>query len=181
MENIKALPLKWPVREIIVSLVIAVAILAAAACLGYQMENTTTEAEISLSRIGALDIFLNNVSMLGLNVLGALLLGIPNLISGVMNGYSIGSFIAIGRNNFGIGWVARSLLPHAWLEVPVIVLAISFGVLPWILIISGLRKSKEEKKALFISLTKYLLIAAVLSALMLIPASIIESHISMMI
>lgn len=181
MVNIKALPHKLPVREILISLIISIAIITASACLGYHAESITADVEITTTHIEAHDIFLNNVSMLGLNVLGSLLLGIPNLISGIMNGYSIGSFIALGGNNMGIEWVVRSLLPHAWLEVPVIVLAISFGVLPWILLISGLRKNKDEKKSQFIALSRYLLIAAGISALLLIPAAIIESNISMMI
>ena len=53
------------------------------------------------------DIFLNNLSMLGVSALGAFLLGIPNLISGLMNGYALGSYVCLAGRQFGTGWMLR--------------------------------------------------------------------------
>ena len=181
MASIRALWRKPLRKKILISWVLAMLLMLASACLGFEMQSASGGEIAAVNFIPAREIFINNLSMLGMNLLGILLLGIPNLISGVMNGYAMGSFASIAGKQFGIGWALKAILPHGWLELPVILLAISFGAVPWIYIISRLRCPNQNRKTLLKQLVKYLCIASLICVAALLLAAIIEASVSMQI
>ena len=178
MENTRVLQPDSLKRNIIISWLLALLLVIAAAAAGYDLQGADSDATVSINIISARDIFLNNLTMLGLNLLGVFLLGIPNLITGVLNGYALGSYIAAGRL-FGPGWALRTILPHGWLEIPVILTAISFGAIPWIYISHRLRFPDRSRRTLRMRLGRYLAIAALACAAALLLAAFIEANISM--
>ncbi|MGN0184405.1 MAG: stage II sporulation protein M [Aristaeellaceae bacterium] len=180
MENIKASQRDSLKRSVCIAWLLALALILASACAGYALQRSDGGDAIAVENaIPAMDIYRNNLAMLGMNVLGAFLLGIPNLISGLMNGYALGSFACIAARQFGTKWILRSILPHGWLEIPVILIAVSFGALPWIYIGRRLRCPERSRRALARQLGRYLCVAALACAAALLLAAVIEANISM--
>lgn len=180
MENTKALQRDSLKRSVCIAWLLALALILASACTGYALQSSDGGDVIAVKNtIPAMDIYRNNLAMLGMNVLGAFLLGIPNLISGLMNGYALGSFVCIAARQFGAEWILRSILPHGWLEIPAILIAVSFGALPWIYIGRRLRHPERSRGALAKQLSRYLCAAALACAAALFLAAVIEANISM--
>ena len=160
--------------------IVSLVLFLAAAGAGYALQQADGgEAVAVKNALTAGDIFLNNLSMLGVSALGAFLLGIPNLISGLMNGYALGSYVCLAGRQFGTGWMLRALLPHGWLEIPVILTAISFGTLPWIYMAHRMRFPERSRRSLAGQLGRYLLFAALACAAALLLAPVLEANVSM--
>ena len=153
-------------------------LLLAGAAFGFHSAQMTGETA-ALEAHGTMEIFRNNAGMLGWNLLGMLLLGLPNMVSGAMNGYALGSAAAISLRQYGAAWMVRAFLPHAILELPVIVVSVSLGFLPWMLIGLRIRQPEHARRPLLAALGKAVIgIAAACVALLLIAAWI-EANISM--
>ncbi len=178
MESIKASQRRRFRRWVLFSYAMTAVLLITSAAFGYHASSALDETA-ELGAIPFPDIYRNNVSMLGTNMLGALLLGIPNLISGIMNGYAMGSAAAISLRQFGGAWMARSFLPHGVLEIPVILVSVSLGLLPWLLIANRIRRPGESQKPMIAAAVKYMIAAGIACAAILLPAAWVEANVSM--
>ena len=74
---------------------------------------------------------------------------------------------------------ASALLLHGWLEIPVILTAISFGTLPWIYMAHRMRFPERSRRSLAGQLGRYLLFAALACAAALLLAAVLEANVSM--
>ena len=173
MENIRKL-CKIP-EWIYPSWIIAIALFLASASYGYH----TDVIPIERASISMMDIYCNNMKMFLTNVTGVFLLGIPNLISGFLNGYAAGEALHCATNTFGSSWIFKNFLPHGILEIPMIVLAVSFGMIPWIILYRKIRVPNQSLKRMCLESVKYLLFMLCLAAFILFLAAFIESYISM--
>lgn len=180
MENTRVSREQSLKRSLCGAWLISLVLFLAAAGAGYALQQADGGEVVAVKNaLSAGDIFLNNLSMLLVNALGAFLLGIPNLISGLMNGYALGSYVCLAGRQFGAGWMLRALLPHGWLEIPVILTAISFGMLPWIYMARRMRDPERSRRSLAGKLGKYLLFAALACAAALWLAAVLEANVSM--
>lgn len=173
MENIRKL-CKIP-DWIYPSWIISIALFLASASYGYQAEILPVEK----ANIPMMEIYFNNMQMFLTNVSGIFFLGIPNLISGFLNGYAAGEAMHSATNAFGTSWIIKNFLPHGILEIPMIVLAVSFGMIPWIILYKKIRVPNQSLKKLFQESIKYLVTMICLAAAVLFVAAFIESYISM--
>ena len=173
MENIRKL-CKLP-DWIYPSWIISIALFLVSASYGYHTEVVPIEK----ASIPMMEIYLNNMQMFLTNVAGVLLLGIPNLISGFLNGYAAGEALHSATNAFGSSWIFKNFLPHGILEIPMIVLAVSFGIIPWIILYRKIRVPNQSAKKLLLESVKYLFTMICLAAVLLFIAAFIESYISM--
>ena len=167
-------------KNVALSWLAAAAIMLLAGLFGWQEQLSTGAGEIaSANFIPAMEIFKNNISMMGVNLLGVLTLGIPNLISGVMNGYAMGSAFALALGQFGPVWFFTDILPHGIFEIPVIVASVSVGVLPWMMIANRIYHPEDNRKQLLVCILKYLAVLAAVCCAALLAAAFIESYVSM--
>ncbi len=178
MENTKLSPSEIVRGWLLRASLLAALILLAGGTFGFQSARFTGETA-TLEAIGAGDIFRNNAGMLLTNLLGVLLLGLPNLVSGAMNGYALGSAAAISLRQYGGLWLVRAFLPHAVLELPVIVVSVAVGFLPWLWIARRIRHHGEPRHALLGAVAKALLAVAGVCLLVLLAAAWIEARVSM--
>lgn len=167
-------------RNIVLSWLAAAAVILLAGLYGWHAQSMAGAGEQAVANyIPAMDIFKNNISMLGVNLLGVIGLGIPNLISGVMNGFTMGGVFALALDQFGPMWFFTDILPHGIFEIPVIIAGVSVGVLPWMLIASRIYHPEDDRKALLRMALKYLVVLAAVCTAALLAAAFIESFISM--
>jgi len=167
-------------RNIFLSWLAAAAIMLLAGLYGWHAQSMAGAGESAAANfIHAMEIFKNNISMLGGNLFGVLGLGIPNLISGVMNGYTMGGVFSLALSQFGPMWFFTDILPHGILEIPVIVASVSVGILPWMLIASRIYHPEDDRRLLMRMALKYLVILAAVCSAALLAAAFIESYISM--
>ena len=178
MENIRA-PWEARLRKwIVLSWGLAAAVMLAAAAFGYQAEAALGGAA-TVQKIDAASIFRNNAAMLGSNLLGVLTLGLTNLASGLLNGYAMGSAACISIHQFGWGWMLKSFLPHGILEIPVILLSVSMGAAPWMLLAQRVKYGRGDTGKMAQALGKYLMATVCVCLLALGLAAVIEANISM--
>lgn len=167
-------------RNIIISWLAAAAVMLLAGVYGWHVQSVAGAGEgAAANYIPAMEIFKNNISMLGGNLLGVLGLGIPNFISGVMNGFTMGSVFSLALSRFGPMWFFTDILPHGIFEIPVIVASVSVGILPWMLIANRIYHPEDDRRALLRMALKYLAILAAVCTAALLAAAFIESFISM--
>ena len=134
--------------------------------------------EIELVKKNTAEIFINNFNVVVTNLIGIVFLGIPNIISCILSGFYLGIAISSTCNKFGMAWTISSFTPHSIFEIPVIIITSSYGALPWIMIISMIKKKHNLKKKASIYL-KIILLTLLVSIPLLLLAAYIESHISM--
>ncbi len=169
-------------KYILFSVFAAVLLFTAAAAYGADTQIRYSEQyqDLTLNWEPTRDIFINNATVFLGNVSGCILFGIPNFISIVQNGYLFGALWAVIAQEYNAAWAAAHFLPHAILEIPVILLAFSYGVLPWYVIREGQAGKRKDKRFWQLPL-RYVGLSAVACMIVLLAAAAIESGISMRI
>lgn len=175
MENIRKL-FKIP-GWICPSWFVSAALFLASASYGYH----TQIIQVEKACIPMPDIYFNNMKMFLTNLTGVFFMGIPNLISGFLNGYAAGEAVHSAVGTFGTSWLFRNFIPHGIFEIPVILLAVSFGMIPWLILYKKIRNPEESLKRLCLEAAGYLGRMVILAAAALFIAALIESKISMVL
>lgn len=147
---------------------------------GALLASPVEHAEMDVSGVweSTMEIFSNNLSLLVLNFLGIFTLGAINIYTLLINALDLGETVAIAFHYLDAKTVLLRIVPHAILELPVIILGISVGFLPWLLIYSKVRAPECTSNLIRMAIGFICKLFLVCVALTLI-AAVIESNISM--
>jgi len=123
-------------------------------------------------------LFVHNFSYHILNVLGMITLGLYNFFSLTLNGLVIGTTLKYAIKEYGFLTSFLRLFIHGFLEVPLILLSSSIGIMPLISIIYHV---SQEKKFHFKKFLKNILLLLLILLIFTLIAAFLEAHVSSLI
>lgn len=173
MGSILNLSIKRIDKTILSSYIIAIIILTLSFLVGYYTEDNFVKTEITYTFTS---IFFNNLSVSILFFLGIFSFGAINLWLAILNGITIGSIFSYGITHWGTFDSLLKIIPHGIFEIPSMLISISVGFLPMLLIV---KKSKSDEKINIKFYLKYVLFALLTVILLNILSAFIEVYITM--
>lgn len=165
-------------KNIIISWAITLILFILFIFIGYKtVPSDTSNIDSNIINYKISEIFLNNSKITLYNYIGILSLGSFNLFNLINNGLIIGHVLKFGIGEFGLLTSILKLLPHAIFEIPAIIISISVGFLPIIVLISKSKKHHDTTN--FKYYCKYIFYSFLFVTFLNFIAAIVESTISM--
>ena len=134
---------------------------------------------LPISKISLFSIFLNNLTVIAILVLGGFIFGIPTLLNLFSNGYMFGIIFAVYSKTFRIDQFLLLTLLHGIFEIPAIIIAgaagfkIPYEIVRYLLGRKDQPLTKEDIK-------EYLTLAAI-SVILIVIAAWIEANVTLQI
>ncbi|WP_462413177.1 stage II sporulation protein M [Neobacillus sp. Marseille-QA0830] len=173
MESTPNLSIRRVDKIIVISYILTIFILTLSFIGGYYSEDTHMKDNMTYSFA---KILVNNMTLSFLLFLGILSLGLVNIGLAILNGFTIGSVFSYGVNHWGIFDSLLKIVPHGIFEIPSMIISISVGFLPILLMIQMGRSKNRINVKFYI---KYIFFALLAVCLLNILAALIEANISM--
>jgi stage II sporulation protein M len=173
MENMLNLFFRRVDKIILTSYIIAIIILILSFIGGFNTEDDFVKTEITYTFTS---ILFNNLSVSILFFLGIFSFGAINIGLAILNGFTIGSIFSYGVTHLGIWDSLLKIIPHGIFEIPSIIISISVGFIPMLLII---KRSKTNEKIKIGYYMKYICFALLMVILLNILSAFIEVYITM--
>lgn len=163
--------------EIVSILLGAMILFAVSASVGFYISsNNYFESSVELERVAFAPIFINNVIALIISVLGIVIMGVPSYVNGIVTGFSLGGALGASIKQFGWSWTLVTMVPHSIFELPVIIISVSYGFIPWKVLGERLRNPDLKVKQLLMRWRKYVIISFLCSIPLLVLAAVLESY-----
>ena len=125
-----------------------------------------------------IELFMNNISALGLIALGFFTFGLLTILLLLYNGTFIGLSIAESLSNgTGMGEILIKIIPHGLFEIPAIMISGVVGLKSLELLINML-VSKSPLKELIIRLIKEVIFLTIIIVILIFIASFVEIYIT---
>lgn len=160
-------------KVILISYLLSLMLLTCSFIAGYSFETqyTTTEQKYTFS-----EIFINNTQISFLLFAGIFTLGLLNIVIGLVNGFAIGSIMNYAFSELQPLEIFLKLVPHGFFEIPSLILSISIGFLPLLIIFDRGHGKNNVSIKFYLKYVFFSLIAVLgLNAI----AAFIETSISM--
>ncbi|MBZ4226406.1 stage II sporulation protein M [Bacillus wiedmannii] len=173
MVNIRRLILNEKSKIQIISIVLSMAIFIVASFIGYYIDLGFENEKFTA---GTIDIFLNNLTVCLIFIIGILSFGMISLFLLFINGVYLGAALNYYIKHNSLEEMLRIFIPHAIFEIPAIILSASMGFL---LILFVIEKGYGRQNLSIKFYLMYILKCTIIVIILLGIAAFIEVHVSM--
>lgn len=174
MENMGRLILNKYTKIQTYSILLALTIFIISVVIGYSIDLGFESGEKFTA--STIEVFLHNLSLCLIFIIGVLSFGIVSLFLLFINGVYLGSAINFYVANYSFKKMTLIFAPHAIFELPAIILSASIGFL--LLLIAVERGNKGDRIPMKVYL-KYIIKCIIIVIILLGIASLLETNVSM--